>query len=104
MKTVSIDAPGARISTLRDDTIKAFTAFSNRKFFFLPENMAEKFPKLEIYVGSSCSLTVIIRENFLNLKYLKRLTLNDNKIEVISDDVFDDLFALEILKLSRTCL
>lgn len=72
----------------------------NKKIFYLPVRLDETFFNLIAYFADSCSLTIITKENFANLRSLKFLLLADNQIQVIRSETFQDFTSLETLKLS----
>ncbi|CRK93245.1 CLUMA_CG006788, isoform A [Clunio marinus] len=73
----------------------------NRKIFFLPENIGKNFPKLEEYRAFYGSIKTLTQSNFKDMKNLKQLLLNGNKIERIDSNLFDELSSLETLGLDE---
>lgn len=101
MKTVTtISSPGFTISS-RDETIGGLLFDHNKKINFLPEKVANTFPNLIVYSVYNCSLVKVFPANFKNLVNLKALDLQNNKIEKIPNNLFDDLTSLEYLNLSK---
>lgn len=103
-KTCSI--PNTAINS--DDTTVAkagsVTAISfngNKKVKFLPVEVAFTFPNLVYYSALNCSIKVILKKHFKDLKKLKILILSENQIEIIRKDVFEDLRLLEFIDLGR---
>lgn len=82
------------ISSAKDAAIELLNLNGNRKIAYLPKNADEKFPGLLIYDAGSCSIKSISKQNFKNMKKLKRLFLGFNQIERILSDTFDDATAL----------
>lgn len=99
-QTTSIDAADVTIST-RNNSIKALVLQDNKKIFFLPVRVGEKFPNLQGYTAYGCSIKVISRENFETLGNLEYLELGGNQIETISSDTFSSLKNLENLMLCK---
>lgn len=99
-KVATIDSPGVEISS-RDETIKGLMMAFNKKIRLLPEKVAQKFPNLQIYYASSCSLTEVSKSNFKNLVKLKGLSLSVNQIEKISNNTFGDLKLLKEIYLRK---
>lgn len=95
----SIGSNKVSISSPRDEVIKGLTFHWNKKVLFLPIKIAEVFPFLEALIAFECSLTTISKENFRNLKSLRRLDLDNNNIEKIYKNTFEDLTSLELLDL-----
>lgn len=76
----------------------------NRDATYLPQKIYYQFPNLlEIY-AYSCSLKIVSRDNFRNLRNLTMLDLHDNLIALISFDTFEDLISLKVLDLSKKFL
>lgn len=76
----------------------------NRDATYLPQKIYYQFPNLlEIY-AYSCSLKIVSRDNFRNLRNLTMLDLHDNLIALISFDTFEDLISLKVLELSKKFL
>lgn len=89
-----IDSEGFTITTPVTMSVEGLSSFGNRKIKFLPENLAEKFPKLLIMWAQSCSIEKITKKNFQNLNKLLGLAIGDNRIEKIASDTFGDLLSL----------
>lgn len=101
MQTVTaITSPGFSI-TPKDDTIEGLRIDGNKKIHFLPEKVAEKFPKLLAYFANRCSVTEISKSNFEVLVKLRILLLSFNQIEKIYSNTFEDLKSLEYIQLSK---
>lgn len=98
--SVSINAPGDVFSSDYDESIEALSYEGNKKVFYLPNKVGEKFPLLLSYYAM-CSVKEIFRENFIGLNQLQGLRLDDNQIEKISSDTFKDLTSLRMVKLSK---
>lgn len=74
----------------------------NKHIFYLPTNLDESFPDLIEIKAFSCNVKSIHKKNFKNLRKLKGLYLNNNQIEKISTNTFEDLQSLERLFLSKS--
>lgn len=96
-----IDESWFEIADERDETVAGLTFLSNKKIEFLPLEIANNFPELLGLAAQECSLTSVSRRNFKNLRKLRFLGLNYNKIRKIADNTFSDLIALEELRLSK---
>lgn len=96
----TIDSHGFEISS-GDEAVEGLVFDNNQKIRFLPEKVAEKFPKLVIYWAQSCSLTEISKIHFENLGSLTQLLLQSNRIEKISSNTFEDLTSLFWLNLRK---
>lgn len=68
---------------------------------FLPILLHESFPVLRTYVVSGTTVPKISKKNFENMSKLERLKLEDNQIEVIKSDTFDELVSLETIEISK---
>ena len=71
--------------------------WNNRKIKHLPKLVDKSFPNLLAYGTNRLSLTTIKKSNFKGLFKLKGLWLNDNKIEIVLSDAFEDLISLKTL-------
>lgn len=99
-ETTSINSTGVTVST-SDDSIGALDFEWNKKIFYLPEYLGEKFPNIVVYHAPGCSIKKVSRTNFIGLSRLRVLHLNYNQIEMIKKDTFDDLIALDYLDLRK---
>lgn len=94
------------ISSLRvtfaniDDSVKALNFIGNQKISYLPVNVDVNFPNLLFYVVSHCSIQKVAKINFAKLKELIGLSINENQIDKIDADTFEDLISLQYLSLS----
>lgn len=92
--STTVTAPEFSISSTTDAAIELLNLNGNRKIAYLPKHVDEKFPGLLIYDAGSCSVQSISKQNFKNMKKLKRLFLGFNQIERIPSDTFSDATAL----------
>lgn len=79
-----------------DITVEILRFSKNKKIRFLPE---VKFPLLTSYYAGWCSVESIDRLNFRGLRKLKELRLQNNAIEKIETNTFEDLPSLKYLSL-----
>lgn len=101
LKEVTIDQLDARINSSIDEAMVGLDFHSNKKVFYLPIDVHEIFPGLQVYSASHCSIKKITRRNFMQLKKMKVIWLTGNQIERISSDAFDDLTAMVELQMSE---
>jgi Leucine-rich repeat (LRR) protein len=73
----------------------------NVKILYLPVKTSEVFPNLLSYQAAMCGIKAISRENFFGLSQLKQLSLYNNSIETIPNNVFEGLTSLEMLSLCK---
>lgn len=90
---------GEHNGTMTNDDVMVFSnMFAKSKY--LPNGIAKMFPNLERFNVASSGVKFIFRKNFVGFKKLRTLDLRFNEIEVLQDDVFVDLFDLEVLTIS----
>lgn len=99
--STKIDSLGVTISSEKDETIAAVQFARNKKIFYLPEKVSEKFTNLILYSANECLIREISKLNFKSLKFLKSLYLHNNQIEKIPGDTFEDLVNLNELELRK---
>lgn len=97
-----IDSNGFTIISPRDSTIGGLNFHRNKEISYLPVNVQEKFPNLEVLTASHCSVKHISKDNFKDLVALRVLWLEHNQIEAIPSDTLEDLRSLELLELSMS--
>lgn len=100
-RTTSIDSPGTDLIAAEEDKIGAIYFSSNKNISFLPDGPYENFTNVVAFAASACSLTSVYKSNFQNLKGLIRLDLDENQIEEIATNTFEDLTSLQFLWLSK---
>lgn len=100
-KTTSIDSSDVIISGARDENMVAISFYNNKKIFYLPIKMHEKFPNLTHLFAHDCSISAIFKKNFDKLNQLTYLALLGNKVERIESGTFDDLLSIETIDLSE---
>lgn len=75
-------------------SIIEFTAFSNLKSYAIPAIIFESFPNLEAAFLYYVGIQTVSREDFVFGKKLVKLDLQNNKLEMISRNVFSSLTEL----------
>lgn len=103
-QTTAITSDTVKISDAREESISKLWFDHNSKIFFLPIEIHEKFPNLIQINAFNCSISTISKSNFVKLSKLRILYLENNKIEKIDSDTFDDLISLEEIDLSKCFL
>lgn len=101
MLSTVIDSKDFSITTDRDATVGGFYAFENKKLEYLPNNLEEKFPNLSILYAGKCSVKKVMKENFMGLGKLRKLYLHLNQIEMINDNTFEYIPAVEEIHLGE---
>lgn len=86
--------------TIENSDVHAVVFELNNKIEFLPIDVYEKFPNLEVYLSKEAAVKEISALNFGRLSNLKLLDLESNQIEFIPDDCFQGLFKLHQIYLS----
>lgn len=84
-----------------DVTVGALWLEGNKRVSSLPVEVSKTFPHLFGYNAESCSVSLLFKANFLNLGELEFLSLENNKIEMINRDTFEDLVSLKVLYLGK---
>jgi hypothetical protein len=97
--SISFSSPGYKINSSRDETVTGFIAQSLKNMFYLPDSPYEIFPYLQAYSSRGSAVKEISAANFKKLKKLRLLYLDQNQIEKINSDTFNDLESLEWLNL-----
>lgn len=98
--TTPINAIGVTIGA-RDESIGALHMYNNPNILKLPEKVAETFPNLAVYSAAITKTDTIAKHHFQNLSKLRLIDLAVCKIEQINSDTFEDLLALELIRLSE---
>lgn len=98
-KSTSIGSDDVKL--LPDAAIGALFFDKNKKISFLPVDVGISFPRLKLYSAYRCSIKTIAKVHFKGLKMLRRLHLDNNQIETIKSNTFEDLNSLEELYLSK---
>lgn len=98
--TTTITTPTTSI-TAPTESVLGLSLWENKKISYLPVKVAESFPELLVYGAAGCSVTRISKENFINLRRMKRLDLSNNQIALVPNNAFEDLVALEWLQLRK---
>lgn len=101
--TTGIDSMGVSVSiSAKSNETKWLSMWNNKKIFYLPTDLDQTFSNLIQIVAADCSIKSIHKENFKNLKNLKYLWLDGNRLEEVAINTFDDLESLEDLHLSES--
>lgn len=87
-----------------DEMVTSLDFTNNKKILYLPINVYKNFPELDTYEAGYCLIKEIKKTNFANLKNLHWLFLNQNQIEIVPVDAFEDLSSLARLFLSMEIL
>lgn len=88
------------IPSVRSDVYQFNVAFE-KEVTDLPNDFDNRFPNLETFNASSCSIKSISNENFERMTNLKYLYLDNNQIEAIAGDTFVGLSALVMIHLRK---
>lgn len=99
-KITKIDGMDATIAET-NYSILGLSFYTNKKVFYLPVDVAERFPNLVAYDASECAIKKISKANFVGLEKLRSLALVENHIEKIYSNTFEDLVELEYLWLCK---
>lgn len=99
--SVEIDSTGYSFSHQKNESVGAIFMAFNKKIRFLPENPAEVFPSIEAYDAGTCAIQALSKNNFKALSKMERIFLDNNEIETIDNDTFEDLFLLQFLYLRK---
>lgn len=97
----TIETVNAVISDSKSLQVRSLSFQNSPNVFFLPVNVAKKFPELKIFDASICAVKAIFGENFKDMSVLKELYLDDNEIFLIYSNTFEDLVSLRVLSLRK---
>lgn len=97
--TVAIGAENMTLSP--DASIKSIGFENNKKIQFLPMGVALSFPSLVVYSAANCSITTLLKRHFAGMATVQLMTLNNNSIETIGNDVLTDMTLLKWLNLGK---
>jgi hypothetical protein len=98
----AIGIPGFSIWWPKDNNMNGLRIEPNKKVKHLPENLNEIFLNLVVYSAQNSKIQEISKVHFAELKYLKKLWLNNNQIQKVPGDSFEDLYSLEYLNLCES--
>lgn len=104
MDKVTINSLGVKISMQKDNEMVTLNLRFNKKISYLPIEIHEIFPSLIIIEANDCQIKSVTKANLRSLDKIKILWLNNNRIEKISSDAFEDLTSLIELGLSEILL
>lgn len=100
-KVISISGQHVGTKTAKD--VNDFEM--NGKFLrLLPNGIGELFPSLEKFAVEGSDVQTVTRSNFYNMGNVSHLSLANNRIEVLPEDVFQDLSNVEFLDLGSNLL
>lgn len=99
--SIAIESLAIRIS-VRDKDVKALILNHNKKIKFLPVDVPNTYPELQIYSALNCSIRTISKENFKGMSKLVILWLSYNRIEKINSNTFEDLTSMTELYLGKS--
>lgn len=85
----------------RNYEVTAFDSAFNKNIEFLPKGMAAIFPNLDVIHAQDCAIWSISKDNFMKLKKLRVVSLSGNKIEKLSNDLFEDNSMIESIFLGE---
>lgn len=91
LQQTSIKELGIILSHRRNDHVKELLFNQQKGIEFLPDHIAESFPKLRNLNARECSLQWVGYRNFERLRFLEQFSLSDNQLLSFDDDSFDDL-------------
>lgn len=74
---------------------------NNTNIKYLPIQVNERFPNLELYNAENCAVAEVSKENFKDLILMETLNLAGNVIEEVKSDTFEDLFGLDSINLGK---
>lgn len=101
MKNTAINARKITIKRNESHNLTTINLFNNPNTTYLPEDLHESFPALELMWSGRCRIKTIEKKNFEKLSTLKVLDLSYNRISQIDSGTFDDLVSLSYLHLGE---
>lgn len=63
---------------------------SNKYITALPENLNKVFSNLMTYDASGCGVRSLSKKNFEKMNKMETVLLNNNEIETVEDNTFED--------------
>lgn len=93
--------PATRFSLAKHQQTKGLRFQANKNVTKLPENLSFVFSGLTFFNAESCAVQTLTNKNFKNLTNLRKIWLNNNEIESIDSDVFQDNKLLTFLTLGK---
>lgn len=100
-RMTSIASDNLRISAKRREFIKGIKFFRNQRIQYLPVFINSKFPKIIRLEATGCSIKKISKDNFQGLFQLYELNLDENFLEEIRSDTFEDLKSVKYIHLGK---
>lgn len=102
--STSIENANTSFSGVRDDSVREINFAHNKKIYFLPIRVNDKYPELRSYDATNCSLKTISKQNFERMVNLKYLKLFLNEIEKLDSNTFEDLVNINKLNIGKIFL
>lgn len=93
----TIGSESYAVKTPVNASVQQFYIHDDRDVKFLPIGIGEKFPNLMEVRATSCGLVVVRNHYLKNMRNLKFLRMNDNKIAYIESGSFSELISLKRL-------
>lgn len=100
-ENTSIDASGVELGVEKDESVLGIRFYDNKKIFYLPVDVYKSYPNLVIYFAHSCNIKFLLKANFKNLGSVKEVHLDNNRIQKLDGEMFEDMSSLQILYLSK---
>lgn len=100
-KDAAIETKDLRISASHRKDAIPISFSHNKKVKYLPVFMQETFPFLREIHARSCSIQEICKENFVGLRALNVIYLDNNEIERIASETFNGLYSLYRVELGN---
>lgn len=92
------------LGTTNDLDVLAFISQKNKLVKFIPKSIGEKLPNLKYFFMNGCSLTIVRDYHFKDMRQLRLLNLDSNRIATIERGSFNDLTRLKTLYLGTNQL
>lgn len=108
VKSASITEMNAKIESFKgehdagktdNDVVTIWFRYTTVEYF--PRHLQMKFPNLKDVTINFCGLKKITRKDLIGLEDLITLNLNDNKIRLLPDDLFDDMPNLTTVEINH---
>lgn len=99
-KATVISDPNVTFSGSEIYDVNAILLLENYNIEYLPVNISKNVPNLEFYLAGRTIIREISALNFAKLSNLKFLGLQNNKIEFIPNNCFQDLTKIQEIDLS----
>lgn len=97
-----VDSPDYSFSTNQDyASLEVIFIEYQRNMEFLPVSVHRTFPILKVYSVIHTPVRKISKKNFEKLHKLEKLRLQNNYIEAIQSNTFNDLISLQVVEISK---